>query len=79
MRYAVERFKQYERDEACRIFVTDALKVLTENTQRFAGGRAMSMRYYDLVHPAQEVKQEETGDEIIARLKGKLKRMSEER
>lgn len=45
-----------------RAYVTDALMVLTENTQRMFGGKAMSRRWADAFRPADT----RTGEEIAA-------------
>ena len=40
----------YEKvqERAYRIYVSDALKILTENTARYAGGNQLNVRYADL-------------------------------
>jgi hypothetical protein len=53
------------------VYLTDGLKVLTENT----GGKALNVRYYDLF---KEVK-EENPQEIISRITSKLRSMGGER
>lgn len=45
-----------------RVYSSDALKVLTENTERFNGGSAMSKRYFDLIDIG--TKDERSGEEI---------------
>ena len=48
------------------MYVTDALKVLTENTAKYAGGAMIKVRYYDMVTNASKPKEEKSGDEIVA-------------
>lgn len=60
MRYAEARFNQSVRDKVYRIYITDALKIL---------GR-LNVRYIDYVQP--NTKPEETPEEIIGRIRGKL-------
>lgn len=53
--------------------MTDALKTITENTARHAGGNYMRDRYYDLFHP--KVDETRTGKEIISQMKEKIMRI----
>ena len=50
---------------AFRIYVTDTLRVLTENTARFAGGTMMNVRYIDMISRKKHV-ETKSGDEIAA-------------
>lgn len=51
---------------AYRVYLTDTLKVLTENTAKFAGGSVINMRYYDMLNKQRTQKDERSGDEIAA-------------
>lgn len=87
MRYVVARLEQESRDQAYRIFVTEALKAITENTAHYVGmsglvkaGMTLTKSYQDILNPDQrtrEAKKEETrsGEEIISDIKNKLKKM----
>ena len=44
--------------------MSDALKTITENTERFNGGAHMAVRYVDIMHPQKE--DTRTGAEIAA-------------
>lgn len=48
-----------------RIYITDALKVISENTAKFAGGSYIKNRYIDIVNGTLPEKDERTGDEIV--------------
>jgi len=61
MRYAQARYKQYERDWAYRVYVTDGLKVL--------GG--LNIRYADLFKPEEK----RTAEEIVSSISEKLDRL----
>lgn len=69
MRYTVARYNENQREVAYRIYVTDALKALSENTSHLAGGSAMCIRYAEMIHPtkvdARSAK--EIADDIINR------------
>ena len=69
--YLFEFIKLYAQQEAYKIYVTDCLKLIAENTAKFGGGSVLNCRYYDLISPKKEVP-EESADEIISRMKSKL-------
>lgn len=64
--------KQFQ-EQAYRAYVTDALKTITENTAKYAGGNYMKGRYYDLENPKQT--ENRTGEEIVSQIKKKLARI----
>lgn len=51
---------QQAKDTAYRVYVTDCLKLIAENT----GNISLKLRYYDIIHPKKADKR--TGDEIVA-------------
>lgn len=57
-------------DKAYRVYVTDALRVLTENTAKISGGGYIQRRYVELVEPQRE--ETRSGEEIIAHMKNVL-------
>ena len=52
------------------MYVTDALKTVTENTAKYAGGGYIQTRYIDIIAPPPE--ETRTGEEIVAQMKRKL-------
>ena len=50
---------------AYRIYLTDALRVLTENTAKFAGGSMINIRYFDVIDTQKKNPEKKTGDEIV--------------
>ena len=58
------RLNEREKTEAYRIYVTDALRVVAENTARFASGNYIKARYADMIEPKKQ--DNRTGDEIVA-------------
>lgn len=64
MRYAKERCIQNERDTAYRIYVTDCLKGILENTARINGGTYRNDRYYDIYQPKKKT-EVKSADEIL--------------
>lgn len=62
MRYAIARWAKQQRDMAYRIYITDALYTISENTMKFGGGRSMQKRYIEMIEPPQ--KEHRSGDEV---------------
>lgn len=49
MRYAIARYQSQQRDLAYRIYVTDCLRILTENTARFNGGSYKTISFEEVI------------------------------
>ena len=63
MRYVEAKLKIQQRDETYRIYVTDALKVISESASKFAGGSYLTKSYNEIIEPQpqiEEVVQEDT-------------------
>ena len=54
---------QQAKDTAYRVYVTDCLKLIAENTANISSGQYVKSRYYDIIHPAKV--DSRTGDEIV--------------
>ena len=66
MRYATARFNQHQRDLAYRIYVTDCLRMATENTAKMSQGSYTAVKFYDIINP--KPKDERSGEEIVAEI-----------
>lgn len=64
MRYATAKATAEAKLTAYRIYVSDALKVIGENTARFASGTYLTRRYADVVNTKKP--DTRTGEEIVA-------------
>ena len=64
MRYAMARFNQHQRDFAYRIYVTDCLRIITENTAKMGGGSYITAKFADIINP--KPTDNRTGEEIAA-------------
>ena len=55
------------RDSVFKVYVSDCLRIITENTAKYAGGSFMKMRYSDLIEskPKQEKSAEEIIDDVV--------------
>lgn len=65
MRYCHARKKSKTADMEYRIYVTDALKIMTENTAKQAGGSLLSVRYVELGKPQDLRTAEEVASDVI--------------
>lgn len=63
--YVQARQAQYMEELMYRVYVTDALQKITENTANFAGGHIMPYRFYDAVYGDGKEKEKENAEEII--------------
>ena len=59
----MSKANQQAKDTAYRVYVTDSLKLIAENTANFAKGQYMKARYYDIITPKKQ--DTRTGDEIV--------------
>lgn len=64
MRYVNARYESQERDLAYRIYVTDCLRIISENTAKYSGGKYVSASLHDILYPKPE--DTRTGEEIAA-------------
>ena len=64
MRYAMARFNQHQRDLAYRIYVTDCLRIISENTAKMGGGSYIAAKFSDIINP--NPVDNRTGEEIAA-------------
>ena len=74
MRYVIARWRQADRDEACRLFYADALKAIADNTAKVAGGGTiMKERLVDILYPELLPEPDErTQDEIVSSIWAKI-------
>ena len=63
------RLNEKARNDAYRIYVTDALRIVAENTARYAGGNYIKARYADIIEPKKQDNRtcEEITADIVAR------------
>ena len=63
------RLNEKARNDAYRIYVTDALRSVAENTARYAGGNYIKARYADIIEPKKQDNRtcEEITADVVAR------------
>ena len=66
MRYAVARYNQNQRDMAYRIYVTDTLRIISQNTA-YGGDPYITKRWADIISEDHEEKKVD-GNEIAANI-----------
>ena len=64
MRYAMARYQSQQRDLAYRIYVTDCLRIISENAAKMCGGSYMKAKLADIINP--DPVDNRTGEEIAA-------------
>ena len=64
MRYAIARYQSQQRDLAYRIYVTDCLRIISENTAKMGGGSYITAKFADIIN--HKPVDERTGEEIAA-------------
>ena len=76
MRYVSSRINVKISDDIYRFYITNALKILTGNTARFAGGTELTKTYNDIMSNEDEEEQEKENEEkaadIISNIKAKI-------
>ena len=64
MRYAIARYQSQQRDLAYRIYVTDCLRIISENTAKMCGGSYITAKFADIINP--KPVDNRAGEEIAA-------------
>lgn len=74
MRYVIAKAEQKAMDKAYRIYVTDGIKVISENTAKFvSNGSYLGKRFIDAIKKAPV--ETRTSDEIISDIRDKLRKL----
>ena len=64
MRYAIARYQSQQRDLAYRIYVSECLRMISENAASGGGRSYMVVKFEDVINPKQV--ENRTGEEIAA-------------
>ena len=64
MRYAIARYQSQQRDLAYRIYVSECLRMISENAASGGGGSYMAVKFEDVLNPKQV--ENRTGEELAA-------------
>jgi hypothetical protein len=71
--HCISSFKNRTEEKAYKIYVTDSLYAIANGLYQYLGkGDAMEKRFIDIIEKSAP-KKEETEEEVIERIRGKLK------
>lgn len=81
--HCINQLKRESEETALRVYITDALKAVVENTAKFSGGVTMRRRYADIIsHVPEDEETKEQAQErangIIKSIKDKLQSLGKE-
>lgn len=67
LRYAAIKIAERQREAAYRIYITDCLRMITENTAKtaYSGGSYLKERFYNIINPIKDNNDGKTVDEIL--------------
>lgn len=71
--YVLSQYKAISEQKTLKIYITEALKIIGENTAKAVGGRSLTKSYIDIIEPKKEEKFEETAEQTKKRLLDKFK------
>lgn len=70
MRYFFARLHKKQEEETYRIYLTDCFFASVN------GGQRMTKRYFEILHPAPEVEEQRSPDEIKSKISDGLRRLA---
>lgn len=66
MEHCIAVFQKNQEEKLYKVYITDSLQLISENTAVFVKGKAISKRFYDIAYKDAENKQpEKSADEIL--------------
>lgn len=71
--YVLSQYKAISEQKTLRIYITEALRIIGENTAKAVGGRSLTKSYIDIIEPKKEEKPKETAVQAKKRLLDKFK------
>lgn len=70
MDYCIALLRKENRELALQVYLTDALKHISENTAKMVGGSYMAHRFADVLFPQE--KPQQTSEQVIDKIRKKL-------
>lgn len=77
--HCISLFRRKQKEKIYQVYVTDALKMICENTGKMYGGLSPKYRYLELIDPIDAKKQKEetrTAQEVIDHIKNKMTKLT---
>lgn len=71
--HCINQIKKESEETALRVYITDALKAVVENTAKIGGGVTMRRRYADIINNVPD--DEETNEQAQKRAEGIINNM----
>ena len=69
-----QKHSEYQKEHFYRCYITEALRIISENTANISGGKIISVSYREAIENGNN-KPQRTSEEIIASVKENLKGM----
>lgn len=66
--HCISHFLKLKQEESYRTYITEALRILTENTAKSSGGSYLSKSFSDIYKKPEKEEPEKTQEEIIAEI-----------
>lgn len=67
----ISYFNKEQKEKVYKVYISDVLRIISENTAKYSGGSYAKVRYLELIDPPK--KETRTPEEIIKNIKEKLK------
>ena len=71
MDHCIATFQKKNEEIAYKIYITDALKLISENTAGLVKGKIMSKRFCEIAYEEKKQEPEKSAEEIIAEVNKK--------
>ncbi len=68
----ISYFNKEQKEKAYKVYISDVLRIISENTAKYSGGSYVKVRYSELIDPPK--KETRTSEEIIENIRNKLRR-----
>ena len=68
MQYLLARRREDSRETGYRVYITDALKAVAENTARIGGGQTLTIRWADTLDRTRGPEEDRPASEIISEI-----------
>lgn len=72
--HCISALSQFNKEKSYQLYITECLRMITENTARFGGGSYMQLKYSELIEPKPQ--DNRTADEIIQGIKTKVNNLN---
>ena len=71
--YVLSQYKAISEQKTLKIYITEALRIIGENTAKAVGGRSLTKSYIEIIEPPKKEKTKETAMQTKKRLLDKFR------